>query len=70
MRAVRFHCVHDVRVENVRGPDGHGREPDDRQAAVVRICGTDLHEYLGGPIVVPTEPHALTGAKAPQVAWP
>lgn len=31
------------------------------------ICGTDLHEYAFGPIVIPTEPHALTGASAPQV---
>ena len=31
------------------------------------ICGTDIHEYLHGPIVIPTTPHSLTGAKAPLV---
>ena len=30
------------------------------------ICGSDLHEYLGGPIFIPVdEPHPLTGEKAP-----
>ena len=31
------------------------------------ICGTDIEEYLHGPIVIPTAPHPLTGAKAPLV---
>lgn len=31
------------------------------------ICGTDLHEYLAGPIVILMTPHSLTGASAPQV---
>jgi (R,R)-butanediol dehydrogenase/meso-butanediol dehydrogenase/diacetyl reductase len=31
------------------------------------ICGTDIDEYLHGPIVIPTAPHPLTGAKAPLV---
>jgi (R,R)-butanediol dehydrogenase/meso-butanediol dehydrogenase/diacetyl reductase len=31
------------------------------------ICGTDIDEYLHGPIVIPTAPHSLTGAKAPLV---
>ena len=26
------------------------------------ICGTDLHEYKAGPIVIPTKPHPLTAA--------
>ena len=30
------------------------------------ICGTDLHEYLVGPIVTPVRPHPLTGATLPQ----
>src|SRR2546426_12168775 len=31
------------------------------------ICGTDIDEYLNGPMVIPTKPHPLTGAKAPLV---
>jgi (R,R)-butanediol dehydrogenase/meso-butanediol dehydrogenase/diacetyl reductase len=28
------------------------------------ICGTDVHEYLHGPFVIPTRPHPTTGAAA------
>lgn len=39
---------------------------DDKVApAFVGICGTDLHEYLGGPTFAPTEPHAITGETVP-----
>lgn len=31
------------------------------------ICGTDLHEYLDGPIMINPEPHPLTGLKPPVV---
>jgi (R,R)-butanediol dehydrogenase/meso-butanediol dehydrogenase/diacetyl reductase len=32
------------------------------------LCGTDLHEYLGGPLYIPADaPHPLTGAKAPVI---
>lgn len=33
--------------------------------AFVGICGTDLHEYLGGPNFCPTTPHGLTGETIP-----
>ena len=67
MRAVRFHCAHDIRVENVPDPTSMGASQMIVKPLWCGICGTDLHEYQAGPIVVPTEPHALTGAKAPQV---
>jgi (R,R)-butanediol dehydrogenase/meso-butanediol dehydrogenase/diacetyl reductase len=67
MRAAVFHAAGDVRVEEVRDPDPVGP----RQVLVAPtwcgICGTDLHEFLQGPIVIPSEPHALTGARLPQV---
>jgi (R,R)-butanediol dehydrogenase/meso-butanediol dehydrogenase/diacetyl reductase len=31
------------------------------------ICGTDLHEYYAGPILIPTDPHPLTGKHLPLV---
>jgi (R,R)-butanediol dehydrogenase/meso-butanediol dehydrogenase/diacetyl reductase len=31
------------------------------------ICGTDVEEYTSGPIVIPTEPHPLTGHAAPMI---
>jgi threonine dehydrogenase-like Zn-dependent dehydrogenase len=33
--------------------------------AFVGICGTDLHEYLGGPTFAPTSPHPVTHDKIP-----
>ena len=49
MKAAVFHGTEDVRVEEVPEPTvGH----EDVLIEVERtgICGTDLHEYLGGPI--------------------
>ena len=38
------------------------------EVAACGICGTDLHEYLGGPIYIPAdEPHPPTCAKAPLI---
>jgi (R,R)-butanediol dehydrogenase / meso-butanediol dehydrogenase / diacetyl reductase len=66
MKAARFHGRGDIRVEEV--PD-----PQVRPGTVAvevewcGICGTDLHEYLEGPIFVPTAeaPHPLTGESMP-----
>jgi len=67
MRAVRFHGAKDIRVEQVAEPET-GLAPDDVLIApiVTGICGTDLHEYLAGPVVTPQEPHVYTGATNPQ----
>lgn len=69
MRAVRFHAAKDIRVEDVPEPDTARLAPDDVLVApaVTGICGTDLHEYLAGPIVTPQEPHVFTGATNPQI---
>jgi (R,R)-butanediol dehydrogenase/meso-butanediol dehydrogenase/diacetyl reductase len=67
VRAAVFHGARDVRVEDVARPGA----PGPRQVLVrplwCGICGTDLHEFLAGPIVIPDSPHALTGAQLPQV---
>jgi (R,R)-butanediol dehydrogenase/meso-butanediol dehydrogenase/diacetyl reductase len=67
MRAVRFHDRRDIRVEDVAEPP----QPAGHEILVrprwCGICGTDLHEYVAGPIVTPTEPHPLTGAQNPQI---
>jgi (R,R)-butanediol dehydrogenase / meso-butanediol dehydrogenase / diacetyl reductase len=67
MRAVRFHAARDIRVEDVPEPDT--LQPDELlvRPRVCGICGTDLHEYVAGPIVTPSEPHPLTGASNPQI---
>jgi (R,R)-butanediol dehydrogenase / meso-butanediol dehydrogenase / diacetyl reductase len=68
MRAVRFHAAKDIRVENV-APPSDNLLPDDVlvEPICTGICGTDLHEYIAGPIVTPTEPHTFTGASNPQI---
>lgn len=68
MKAVRFHGARDIRVEQVEEPSSR-LLPDDVLIApiVTGICGTDLHEYIAGPIVTPVEPHIYTGVTNPQI---
>jgi (R,R)-butanediol dehydrogenase / meso-butanediol dehydrogenase / diacetyl reductase len=67
MLAVRWHARGDVRVEEVPPPGPPG--PGDVQLAVswCGICGTDMEEWLSGPVFIPVEPHPITGAQAPLV---
>jgi (R,R)-butanediol dehydrogenase / meso-butanediol dehydrogenase / diacetyl reductase len=66
MKAARYHGRGDIRVEDL--PEPHAG-PGQVQVAVewCGICGTDLHEYLEGPIFAPTPqaPHPLTGGAVP-----
>jgi (R,R)-butanediol dehydrogenase / meso-butanediol dehydrogenase / diacetyl reductase len=66
MRAARFYGQRDIRLEDVEMPAM--KAPDDVlvEVAWCGICGTDLHEYLVGPIVIPVTPHPLTGVTLPQ----
>jgi (R,R)-butanediol dehydrogenase/meso-butanediol dehydrogenase/diacetyl reductase len=66
MRAARFHGRKDIRVEDVEVPQVHAEDEVLVRVAYCGICGTDLHEYLMGPIVTPTTPHPLTGVTLPQ----
>jgi (R,R)-butanediol dehydrogenase / meso-butanediol dehydrogenase / diacetyl reductase len=65
---VRFHDQRDIRVEDVPGPDAKlGAKDVLLRPRLCGICGTDLHEYLDGPIETTREPHPLTGAHLPQI---
>ena len=57
-----------IRVEDVAKPS-KPLAPDDVLVAplVCGICGTDLHEYICGPIVTPATPHIYTNAVLPQI---
>lgn len=66
MRAARFYDAKDIRIEDI--------EPQELLPGTVRIdvawcgiCGTDLHEYLEGPIFCPApgHPHPISGEDAP-----
>ncbi|RFA06701.1 2,3-butanediol dehydrogenase [Subtercola boreus] len=66
MKAARFHGRGDIRIDDIS-------EPELRPGAVAidiawcGICGTDLHEYLEGPIFIPPtgHPHPLTHETEP-----
>jgi len=67
VRALRWHGRGDVRLDDVPEPPDPG--PDEVLVEVewCGICGTDLEEYLHGPLLVPTSPHPLTGFQAPLI---
>jgi (R,R)-butanediol dehydrogenase / meso-butanediol dehydrogenase / diacetyl reductase len=67
VRALRFHAARDLRIEDVAGPSDPGDGEVVVRVTTCGICGTDLHEYMAGPIVTPVEPHPLTGAQNPQI---
>lgn len=66
MKAAVFYGPRDVRLEDVA-------EPEIRPGSVkvkvswCGICGTDMHEYLAGPIFIPPagSPHPITGETLP-----
>jgi len=65
MKAALWYGKKDIRVENVKEPKLSNGE------VIVKvkccgICGTDLHEYISGPHLIPVDrPHPVTGHKAP-----
>lgn len=66
MRAARFYDRGDIRIEDI---DAQPIKPGTVRVDVAwcGICGTDLHEYLEGPIFCPTatEAHPISGETAP-----
>ena len=61
MKAAVWHAKKDLRVEEVPAPGPPKADEVQIEVAYCGICGSDLHEYLAGPIFIPTEPHPLTG---------
>ena len=66
MKAARFHGPLDIRIDNIPEPE---LRPGTVKLKVAwcGICGTDLHEYLEGPIFIPApgHPHPLSREEAP-----
>lgn len=67
MKAAFWYNKKDMRIEEIEEPS----VPNDSVKIKVKwcgICGSDLHEYVAGPILIPTEhPHPLSGKTAPVV---
>lgn len=67
MKAALWYGSKDIRIEDVKEP-----QPKKGQVKVkvhwCGICGSDLHEFLAGPIFIPADKeHPLTGEKAPVI---
>lgn len=66
MRAARFYDQKDIRIEDIDRPTAGPKEVL-IDIAWCGICGSDLHEYLEGPIFIPAKgsPHPISGEEAP-----
>ncbi|MET1038314.1 MAG: alcohol dehydrogenase catalytic domain-containing protein, partial [Aeromicrobium sp.] len=67
MKAAVFHAHHDIRIEEVADPGSPGPGEVLLRPSWCGICGTDLHEYAEGPIVIPAKPHPLNQSVLPQI---
>ena len=67
MKAVRYYGKEDSVSNRPRSPAPSARHEVRIKPLTCGICGTDLHEFAGGPIVTPATPHKFTGAVLPQI---
>jgi (R,R)-butanediol dehydrogenase/meso-butanediol dehydrogenase/diacetyl reductase len=65
VKALRFHKARDLRLENVDAPNAPEKDEVLLKVKYCGICGTDLHEYVAGPIILPVRPHPFTKAQIP-----
>ena len=65
MRALRYHGIRDLRLdEDVPEPQCKDNEIKIKPA-YVGICGSDLHEYSKPSFIPLQDPHPLSGEKVP-----
>ena len=68
MKAAVWHGRQDVRIEKVSEPPAPPPGQVQVKVAWCGICGTDLHEYMGGPLyILLGRPHPVTGVQAPVI---
>lgn len=66
MRAARYYGNHDIRIDEIDEP-AVGAGQVGVKVAWCGVCGTDLHEYLDGPIFCPQpgHQHPISGESLP-----
>ena len=64
MRAARWYAPGEVRIDSVPEPQPAPGEVTVR-VEWCGLCGTDVHEYAHGPVLIPSRPHPLTGKVPP-----
>ena len=65
VKAAVWYGAKDVRVEEVEVPNILDKQVK-VQVAYTGICGSDLHEYIEGPVFIPAdEPNPFSGKQAP-----
>ncbi|MEJ2708791.1 MAG: 2,3-butanediol dehydrogenase [Anaerolineales bacterium] len=68
MKAAIWYGRRDLRVEEVPEPPFPPPGQVKVEVAWCGICGSDLHEYVAGPLKIPVDtPHPLTGVQAPVI---
>ena len=68
MKAAVWYAKGDVRLEEVAEPGSPQPGWAKIKVSACGICGSDLHEYAAGPILIcADEPHPLTGTKSPLI---
>ena len=66
MKAAVWHGRQDVRIEEVKDPEPPPPGQVQVKVAWCGICGTDLHEYMGGPLYIPLDrPHPGPACRRP-----
>ena len=54
MKALRFHGRGDLRIDEVAAPAAPTGDNVTVLVFYCGMCGTDLHEYLAGPVFITT----------------
>lgn len=68
MKAAVFYGKRDVRLEMMPDPTAPGPGEVILKVSACSICGTDMSEYLHGPLMVPLhEPHLASGHVGPTI---
>ncbi|MGH3256768.1 MAG: zinc-binding dehydrogenase [Streptosporangiaceae bacterium] len=67
MRAAVWHAAGDIRIEDVAEPGDPAPSQAVVEVSVCGICGTDVHEFTQGPVLIRPAPHPLTGHQPPVV---